>query len=164
MNPLNQSINPDVLEKLLQEAQKETNYPSTSISVQSSPKSPQTPISNSMYNRYTQNQSIHNCHCQLIQNQSDILVNSQNNFNNNNNSNNETFKKSITASTLRATNSNAILHDDLYMYNNTVGTINDEHCFDIESDEAHNDASLNIKKDTDWIWYWSSRPQMQPPK
>ena len=53
INRLNHSLNPEVLERLLQEAQKETshsatptifsNQPSTSISVQSSPKSPQTP-------------------------------------------------------------------------------------------------------------------------
>jgi hypothetical protein len=42
-NHLNQSVNAEVFEKLLHEAQKETNYPSTSIAVQSTSKTPHTP-------------------------------------------------------------------------------------------------------------------------
>jgi guanylate kinase len=132
---MHQSVNPEILEKLLQEAQKETNYPSTSISVQSSPKSPQTPITNITYQSDYDLQTSFN-HIDLILNDCCSKSAYVSNINNKNSSN----KLSI---------QNSLLQQQQEQQ---------------QHQQQEDNEIINIKKDTDWIWYWSSRPQMQPPK
>lgn len=139
---LHQSVNPEMLEKLLHEAQRETNYPSTSISVQSSPKTPQTPITN---------QDIYNNNELEIEttfNRIDLLLNDQsmskypliNSHNSSNKLSNSTLKNEELTSLNLSQNLNSI--------NNSNNT----------------DPTINSNKEVDWVLYWSSRPQMQPPK
>ncbi len=115
-NHLNQSVNPEVLEKLLNEAQRETNYPSTSISVQSSPKTPHTPNDSLTPHPY-QHYIDTNC----------------------------TSCVSLVANTKNPTS------------NKTTSSM-------LATMPQTSTSNISLNKDTDWIWYWSSRPQMQPPK
>ena len=115
-----------MLEKLLHEAQRETNYPSTSISVQSSPKTPQTPITEQAYNDYETNFNH-------------LLLNGEINLNS---------QQSTSKSTL--INS----HNNSNKFSNST----------LKNEDLTESLNENIKKDTDWIWYWSSRPQTKPPK
>jgi hypothetical protein len=114
-NQLNQSVNAEVLEKLLHEAQRETNYPSTSISVQSTPKTPHTPNESPTPNTYRQcvDTTCTSCTRDLV----------------------TTTTSSKTTTSLFASRP-----------------------------PTSTTSTIALNKDTDWIWYWSSRPQMQPPK
>lgn len=151
---MNHSVNPEVLEKLLQEAQKETshsatptifsNQPSTSISVQSSPKSPQTPNLAMRHRGHTHefqlrdgSQEATNC---------DVIDAAQ------------SFYANFGDDDVEVTTT--LPHNDL---NESVALrrMSIKH---VNSNSNDFLKKNELKSDTDWIWYWSSRPQAQPPK
>jgi hypothetical protein len=132
-HPLNQSINPEILSKLLQDAQRDptlphaivissSNQPSTSISVQSSPKSPQTPNVLLMHRHH---HHIHQLQQHPQQQQQLQLQRSD-------------------------------IHKSQIQSLNETQLILDQSNLEITQPIKNNSA--------DWMWYWSSRPQAQPPK
>lgn len=133
-HPLNQSINPEILHKLLQDAQRDptlphaivissSNQPSTSISVQSSPKSPTTPNVLLMH-RHNQ----HNLHYHHQQQQQQKLQQQQR---------------------------GDILEPQMNLLPDSQ----------LINEQNNNESTQTIKNNSvDWMWYWSSRPQAQPPK
>lgn len=151
-----------MLERLLQEAQKEnshsatptifSNQPSTSISVQSSPKSPQTPNMNIRHHGHTHktydefqmqevNPDARNC---------DIIGASQSFFKIANFGDDDV---EVTTSTMHHSHH---LNESVSLQRMSINHVNNNNSEFLKKNE--------LKSDTDWIWYWSSRPQAQPPK
>jgi hypothetical protein len=156
---LNHSLNPEVLERLLQEAQKEShsatptifsNQPSTSISVQSSPKSPQTPNLAIRHHGHAHKQYEFQIEeANRVANNCDTIAASQ------------SFYANFGDDDVEVTTT--LPHNHL-SENVALQRMSISHANNNSNDYLKDVKKNELKSDTDWIWYWSSRPQAQPPK